>query len=198
MTTEIILKKDVVGLGEEGDIKKVAGGYARNYLLPFGYAVLKNNNNLKKLEQEREAIESRKAKKLDESKSVVEKVDNLEIELLVNASKGGKLFGSISQLDIVNAIKEKGTEVDKKQVILTKPIKNTGTYTVNVKFYGNLNATVKVKVIDKDATAEEEIKEEVKTEEVTENVEEQKAEVEETAENSVDEESSEEKEENGE
>jgi large subunit ribosomal protein L9 len=147
MTSEVILKKDIDGLGDEGDIKIVAAGYARNYLLPFGFAVVKNKTNLNELEKEKEEINDRKAEKIDTSKSLVEKVDNIEVTLKANASDTGKLFGSITQLDIYNAIKdEKGYELDKKQILLPKPIKMTGDYDIKIKFYGNLYANIKLKV----------------------------------------------------
>ncbi len=150
MTTEIILRKDVDGLGEEGDIKKVAGGYARNYLFPFGYAVIKTDSNIKKLENERGAIDERKAKKLNESKSLVDRINGVEIELHVNAAKSGKLFGSITALDIVKALDEKGHQIDKKQISLPKSIKSTGIYDIPVKFYGNISTSIKAKIVDKE------------------------------------------------
>ncbi len=140
--------KDIDGLGEEGDIKKVAPGYARNYLLPFKFAAIKNQATLKKLEAAREEINQRKAKKLEASSTIQEKVNGIEISFQVNAGDSGKLFGSIAQIDILSAITEKGFEIDKNQILLPKPIKSTGEYDVPVRFYGGLIAKIKVKVID--------------------------------------------------
>ncbi len=148
MTTEVILMKDIDGLGEEGDIRKVAPGYARNYLLPFKFAAIKNQAALKKLEANREEINQRKTKKLEASNTIHEKVNGLEISFQVNAGESGKLFGSIAQVDILNAITEKGFEIDKNQVLLPKPIKSIGEYDVSVRFYGGLIAKIKVKVMD--------------------------------------------------
>lgn len=150
MIEEIILKKDVEGLGGEGDIKKVAAGYARNFLLPFGHAVINNKANLKKLAAEQKAINQRKTEKLQGSKGLIEKLEGVEIDLEVNASEEGKLFGSITQLDIVNALKEKGYEIDKKQINLPNAIKTLGKHDIDIKFYGNLFAKIKIAVNQKE------------------------------------------------
>ncbi len=169
MTTDIILKKDIDGLGEEGDIKKVTAGYARNYLLPFGFAVAKTKANLNKLEKEKEEIDDRKSKKIDASKSLVEQVNNLELTLKANASDTGKLFGSITQLDIYNILKnEKNYNLDKRQILLTKPIKLIGDYDIKIKFYGNLYAIIKLKVINEEKDKTED-KTKNKTEDKTKN-----------------------------
>ncbi len=163
MNTEIILMKDIDGLGEEGDIKKVAPGYARNYLLPFKFAVVKNQAALKRLESQRESINQRKAQKLDVSKGIHEKVIGTEVSFEVNAGENGKLFGSITQSDILNSLTEKGIEIDKNQILLPKPIKSIGDYDVSVRFYGGLTAQIKVKVVDQntdDTKEKPEIKDE--------------------------------------
>jgi len=146
MPTEVILKKDIAGLGEEGDIKKVAAGYARNYLLPFGYAVNKSMATLKRLEAEREAIRQRKIQKLNESKSFMEKLEGIEIELEANASETGKLFGSITPSDIVKALLAAGNKIEKKHLVIAEPIKTTGIHQVGIQFYGNLKTNIKVTV----------------------------------------------------
>lgn len=169
--TEIILKKDIMGLGDEGDIKKVAPGYARNFLLPFGYAVLKTKDNLEKLEAEQEAINKRKDEKLEASKSVVDKVQDIELLYEVNTSGGNKLFGSIGINELYQSIKEKGIEVDKNQIILPKPFKLCGDYEVDLKFYGDLKAKIKVTIKsldEEEAAVEETPKEEAVAEEASE------------------------------
>ena len=157
MKTEVILKQDIVGLGEEGDIKKVAGGYARNYLLPFGHAVPMTQANMKKLEAEREAINVRKKEKLDASKSFLEKLNAVELSYVENAAENGRLFGSISLNDIQVQLKEQGYDLDKKQIHLPDAIKFVGSHSVEVKLYGDLVAKIKVNV--KSSSAETEIPE---------------------------------------
>jgi len=154
MKTEIILKKDIVGLGEEGDIKKVAGGYARNYLLPFGHAVPMSTANMKKLEAEREAINLRKKEKLDASKSILDKLNAVELSYVENAAENGRLFGSISQNDILVQLKELGYDLDKKQIHLPDAIKSVGAHSIEVKLYGDLVAKIKVAVKSSNAEAE--------------------------------------------
>ena len=151
-TKEVILKKDVDGLGDEGDIKKVAQGYARNYLLPYGFAVIKNDTNLKKLEAERETIQARKDQKLSESKSIADKIDGLELSFVENTAETGKLFGSIGQTDLQMALKEKGFDIEKKKIHIAETIKNIGEYSAEISFYNNIKAKIKIVVTQKEET----------------------------------------------
>ncbi len=161
MAIEIILKKDVDGLGDEGEIKKVANGYARNYLLPFGHAVLKTDNNLKKLESEKDAIQKRKQEKFEASKSFADKINGIELNFEENAADNGKLFGSISIVDILQKLKDQGfNNIEKKQIHLTEHIKNIGTYDIPIKVYSDLNAKIKVNVKLKEEEPKEEVQQE--------------------------------------
>ncbi len=169
---EVILKKDLINLGEEGDIKKVKNGYARNYLIPQGLAVIANSTNLRILEKHRAEIEERKAKKREESKSVVERLNGKEIEIKANAGDSGKLFGSVSSNDIAIKLNEEGFEIDRKKIDLPHAIKMIGRYDAKVKFYEGITADISINVIRDGAPVEEENKEEISETETETKVEE--------------------------
>ena len=142
MSIELILKKDVEGLGEEGEIKQVRPGYARNYLLPYGYAVVKNPYNLKKLEASLEEITKRKQKRMAVSQDMLEKMSQLEIRFAVRAD-GEKLFGSITKNDILAQLKELGYEIKKNKILMDSSLKYLGEHKVSIQLYADQKATFK-------------------------------------------------------
>jgi len=132
---------------EDDRIEAVSDGYARNYLLPRKLAILATASALAAAEKRRE----KKAAELEEQKGqmqvLAEKLSTLEIVVEADAGEGGKLFGSITSSDIVEAIKKKaGIELDKKKIELEEPLKMVGDYVVTVKLIQNINASLKVKV----------------------------------------------------
>ncbi len=155
---EVILKQDIMGLGEEGEIRKVAPGYARNYLLPKGLAVMKNTANIKRLEQEMEAIQERRDRKRQESMSLSERLQDVELTLRASAGETEKLFGSITSQDIAAQLVEMGYEIDKRRIELKQPIKILGEYTIRIRLHEQINP--EIKVIVRRPEAEEEALEE--------------------------------------
>ena len=149
MSLEVILKKDCEGLGEEGDIKKVANGYAKNYLLPYGIAVIKNKYNLKKLEDAKEVIQEKKRKKMELNQSLFEKLNRKEFVFKVRADRE-KLFGSITKNDILNELQKEGYQINKNQVQLKSAIKYLGDHEVDVSLYGDQIAKLKVIVLNQE------------------------------------------------
>lgn len=143
-TIEIILKNDIIGLGDEGDIKKVKAGYARNFLLPKGLAVRKTKTNLFILEKERAAIEARKAEKRSASQSVVEQLKDVVLNFTATVADNDKLYGSITSAHISEKLAEKGIEIDKRKIELEHPIKTLGEYDIKIKLYEGISATIKV------------------------------------------------------
>jgi len=146
---EVILKKDVTGVGEEGDIKNVKAGFARNFLFPRGFAVPKTKVNQIILEKERAAIEKRKEEKRQLSKDVVEKLQNVEVKFKSPAAENDKLFGSITNANISQALAEMGYDIDKRKIELEHHIKVLGTYDVKIKLYEGVHATIKV-IVEKE------------------------------------------------
>lgn len=159
---KIILYKEVEGLGEEGDIKTVADGYARNYLLPKQLAVPYNKQNLKTLEQKRNAIDRRKEEKRKEAMSLKERLEGEEIVFTMPAGESGKLFGSVNNTTIMQELEKRGYSIDKKRIDVPEhSLRTLGNHTVKIKLYGNEEASINI-------TIEKEEKEE-KTEEATKN-----------------------------
>ncbi len=141
---DIILKKDINGVGEEGDIKTVKAGFARNFLFPNSFAVRKTKVNLKILEKEKEAIEQRKEEKRQESKDIVEKLNDLTITLKATAADNDKLYGSITNAQIAEHLAEQGVEIDKRKISMENAIKTLGEHEVNINLYEGINAKIKV------------------------------------------------------
>ena len=145
---KIILNNDVVHLGEEGDIVTVKDGYARNYLLPTGAAVIYNKANAAMFKQRAEQIAKRKAEKRAASASLKEKLDNVTISLVVTAGESGKLFGSVTSQMVQEALLKEGFEIEKKKLdVPTHSIKMTGTYHIVAHLYENDKATITLNVL---------------------------------------------------
>ena len=145
---KVILLKDVEKLGKKGDVKEVADGYARNFLIPNKLVVLATKSELAKLEEQKK-IEAQKAEKeLIRFQEIASQVDGLELEIPVKVSEDGKLFGTITANQIAESLKEKGFEIKKEQIKLEKPIKEIGEYEVTIEFPHNLEAKIKVIVLE--------------------------------------------------
>ncbi|MFZ7119724.1 MAG: 50S ribosomal protein L9 [Eubacteriaceae bacterium] len=145
---KIILLKDVKGLGVKGDVVKAKDGYTRNYLFPKGLAIEANSTNIKKNEEEKKQKELLKQKELDEAQKLAEVIDNTVLEIKENVSEEGKLFGSITSKDISKLLKEKHSiEVDKRKILLDKPIRSVCNITVKIKTYAGIFGELKISII---------------------------------------------------
>ena len=144
--TTILLREDVDALGGRGEIVKVKAGYARNYLLPHGLATLATKGNVKQIEQERAALLKKAAEEKATAELQKEQMGVIELAFERKAGEGGTLFGSITSMDIAEALQAKGYEVDRKKIALRHPIKETGEYTVNVKLHREVVLPVPVTV----------------------------------------------------
>ena len=144
--TTILLREDVDALGGRGEIVKVKAGYARNYLLPQGLATLATKGNVKQIEQERTALLKRASEEKATAEVQKEQMGVIELAFERKAGDGGTLFGSITSMDIAEALQAKGYEIDRKKISLRHPIKETGEYTVNVKLHREVVLPVPVTV----------------------------------------------------
>ena len=144
--TTILLREDVDALGGRGEIVKVKAGYARNYLLPQGLATLATKGNVKQIEQERTALLKRASEEKATADLQKEQMGVIELAFERKAGEGGTLFGSITSMDIAEALQAKGYEIDRKKIVLRHPIKETGEYTVNVKLHREVVLQVPVTV----------------------------------------------------
>lgn len=143
----VILVKDVPELGEEGDVKDVAPGYARNYLFPRGMVVEDNSFNRNRMNEQRKKISHRKLKKRDEGIKLAEEFSSISINITAAAQDNDKLFGAIHEADIVKALEEQGYFIEKKNILLSEPIKAIGVYKVLIKIYEDVQAELKVWVV---------------------------------------------------
>ncbi|MEI6305253.1 MAG: 50S ribosomal protein L9 [Deltaproteobacteria bacterium] len=143
---KVILQENIETLGHIGDIVKVAPGYARNYLLPKGLAIEATEKNAKALDHALRQMAYKKNKILESAKALAAKLEGLSIELLHQSGEEGKLFGSVTNMEIASFLKEKGFEIDRKTILLVEPIKNIGDYTVPVKIAPEVTAVLKVSV----------------------------------------------------
>jgi len=145
---DIILLEKVDRLGKLGDVVSVKPGFARNFLLPFGKAKIANADNIKELEGRRAELEAKEAETLAAAEARKTKLDALEISITSKAGTEGKLFGSVGNADISDAINAAGVAVEKKEVRMpTGPIRAAGEYEIDLHLHTDVNATIKVTII---------------------------------------------------
>jgi len=141
---KVILQKDIPNLGDAGDVKDVAEGYARNYLLPRKMVILADGSSRKAVEHQDKLIKRKKEKRKKLSEKLAESIQGLEITIGVQVGEEGKLFGSVTALDIAKKLKEKGFEIDKRKIILENPIRQEGEHTVKIKLDEGQTPMIKV------------------------------------------------------
>jgi large subunit ribosomal protein L9 len=145
-STTILLREDVEALGGRGEVVKVRAGYARNYLLPQGLATLATKGNVKQIEQEREALLKKAAVEKATAEAQKDQMGVIELAFERKAGEGGTLFGSVTSMDIAEALQAKGYEVDRRKISLRDAIKETGEYIVKVKLHREVVLEVPVTV----------------------------------------------------
>lgn len=144
---KVIFLQDVKGSGKKGEIKNVADGYARNMLLPKGYAVEATPANMNKLEGEKASAQHKIDVDIQAAKEAAAIIKGKRIDVAAKAGSNGKLFGSVTAANIAEAIeKQLGIKVDKKKIALNADIKNFGSYTAVVKLYNGISETIDVEV----------------------------------------------------
>ena len=151
---EVILREHVEHLGERGQIVKVADGYARNYLLPRKLALPATDGNRKHVERERKIVEAREANEKAQAEAVAARLASVEITIARRVGETDQLYGSVTSADIVEFLKDKGFEVDRRKLILPEPIKALGEYTVPLKLHREVTVPLRVQVIKEGAAKE--------------------------------------------
>lgn len=146
---EVILTKDVEGVGKAGSVMKVKDGYARNFLLPRKIAIVSTPANKRQLELEEKRRQQLHQKLKSEAVSLKEKLEKLSLTLPVLVQEKEKLYGSITSLELAKALQEEGIEVDKGNILLEEPIKALGIYEVPVSLYNDVTTVLKVWVVKK-------------------------------------------------
>ena len=145
---QVLLIKDVDNLGYAGDVKKVAGGYGRNYLVPQGLAILATPGALKQAETIRRAAEKHRAREMEDAKAIANQIADLSLMFERRAGETGKLYGSVTSGDIAEAIEQKtGIVLDKRKVALPEPLRNLGNAEVLIKLMIDMTTTIDVEVL---------------------------------------------------
>ena len=134
-TTKILLREDIENLGGRGEVVKVRAGYARNFLLPKGIATLATKGNVKQIDRERESLLKKAATEKSTADAQADQMRGISLAFERKAGEGGTLFGSVTSMDIADALQAKGYEIDRRKIVLKDAIKETGDYTVNVKLH---------------------------------------------------------------
>ena len=146
---KVILFEDVPGWGEEGDIIEVKRGYARNYLLPRGLAVICTKASLAVLKERQKAIEKRKAEKRELSRSNKEKIEAMDLQIKVSVGENGKLYGSVSNAVLADELLKAGINIERKRIELADhALKALGQYTAKVRLYEDEVAVLKFSIVD--------------------------------------------------
>ncbi|MDJ0869471.1 MAG: 50S ribosomal protein L9 [Myxococcota bacterium] len=143
----VILRQDVQSLGIAGDLVSVKPGYARNYLVPQGKAIVATESNVRELEHHKRVVAEQVAREMATLEGERKRLDGVEIEIAAQAGEEGKLFGSVTAAQIAERLAERGVEVDRRKIALAEPIKELGTHAVRVRLHREVEATLKVKVI---------------------------------------------------
>jgi large subunit ribosomal protein L9 len=146
MSVNIILQENVDGLGIIGDQVSVKPGYARNYLVPKGLAIVANERNVKELEHQKRQLTRKLEKATKDAEAIKARIEKVACEFTQRASEEGKLFGSVTSMDLETKLQEAGIEIDRKKIQLTEPIKALGEHLVPIKLDAGVVAELKVAV----------------------------------------------------
>jgi len=144
---QVILRKDHENLGQALDIVNVKDGFARNFLIPRGIAVLATEGNKKTVAEQKKITEKREGKKLTEAQELAKKIENIPCTIHANVGEEDKLFGSVGPQEICDFLAKEGFEIERKCVELDEPIKQLGVYQVNIRLFKEAVASLKVWVV---------------------------------------------------
>lgn len=144
---EVILKEDIVNVGKIGEVVRVRDGYARNYLLPRGLVLVANKKNLKTFEHQKKVVADQKQKIIRQAQTVGDQLASTTVVIPMKAGEEGRLFGSVTTMQIEKALKAKGLNVDRRKIHLEEPIKSVGEYEIPIRLAADLTVPLKVSVI---------------------------------------------------
>lgn len=144
---QVILLENIPSLGKAGDLVKVSDGYGRNYLIPQKKALLATEKSLKVIEHQKRQVQQRMEKAKRDAEKLGQRIEKLSCTFPKTVGESGKLFGSVTSMDIENYLKENGIELDRKKISLEEPIKNLGMFTVPIKLHSEVTTHLKVWVV---------------------------------------------------
>ena len=142
----LILREPVLRLGEAGDVVKVKPGFARNFLIPQGKAMVATAANVRELEHHKRVVSEKAAKEMKSLEAVRDRIESLSLEVVARVGEEGKLFGSVTVLQIAEQLAAQGVEIDRRRIDLREPIKEAGEHIVPIKLHRDLVANAKLKV----------------------------------------------------
>jgi large subunit ribosomal protein L9 len=146
MAIQVILTEDVEKLGDAGDVVRVKNGFARNFLIPQGKAMLATEGRVKQIEHQRRVIDERVRREVKSLQQTAAEMAKAELIFLRQAGEEGKLFGSVTSADLFERLRELGFEVDRRKIALPDPIKELGEHTVEVRLHREVNVNLRVTV----------------------------------------------------
>ena len=155
MSVRLILRESVLGLGEAGELVTVAPGFARNYLLPSGKAILATEARVREVEHHKRVVAERVARQLKDLRAARDRLQGVTLAVEAQAGEGGKLFGSVTAIQIAELLAAQGFEVDRRRIQLAEPIKQVGEHKVPVRLHKEVVAEVKLVVASKQAPGAE-------------------------------------------
>jgi len=144
---EVILKEDVANLGKIGEVVRVRDGYARNYLLPRGLVLVANKKNLKIFEHQKKIVGDQKQKIVRHAQTVSDQLATVAVVIPMKVGEEGRLFGSVTTMQIEKALKAKGVNVERRKIHLNEPIKIVGDYEVPIRLSADVTVPLKVSVV---------------------------------------------------
>jgi large subunit ribosomal protein L9 len=144
---EVILKEDIANVGKIGEVVRVRDGYARNYLLPRGLDLIANKKNLKTYEHQKKVVADQKQKIMRRAQSAAEQLASVSLMIPMKSGEEGRLFGSVTNIQIEKALKAKGLDVDRRKIQLSEPIKTIGDHEVAIRLSADLIVPLKVSVL---------------------------------------------------
>ena len=145
-TVQVILREDVIKLGDAGDLVSVKPGYARNFLVPQGKAILATAERINEVEHQQRVISDKLAKELGDLQAVKSKLDGISLEISAQAGEEGKLFGSVTAQNLADELAAKGLDVDRRKIVLDEAIKTIGEHTVAIRLRSDVVAEFTVTV----------------------------------------------------
>lgn len=143
----VVLREDIDKLGRRGEVREVAAGYARNFLLPKGKALPATEGNMKRVEQERRRYAVRVAKEKEDAAAIGRRLAGVSCTIVRKVGENDQLYGSVTASDIGEYLAKEGIEIDKRRILLEEPIKALGIYTVPVKLHADVQGEVRVWVV---------------------------------------------------
>jgi large subunit ribosomal protein L9 len=146
MNLQVILNEDVPNLGRTGDVVKVRAGFARNYLLPRQLAVEANQKNIREFEHNKRLSMLKRERQKSHALTLKEKIEALALVIKARAGEEGKLFGSVTNIDIERALREKGFDIERRKIQLPEPLKRLGDFQVAIRLEAEVEASLKVEV----------------------------------------------------